>query len=143
MRTYYSGRDAIVTETSLTIRPPKGPTYALRDLDPGQLAIIETDTWFITFYPVGGVAFTLLYMSPVAAYEGSWPVAVGSVLVAAVLGVAGWAWWSRHRTYYTLEGVYRGTRTSLLTTSSEARAFQIRYAIREATEELTEQPGSG
>nr|WP_221381514.1 DUF6232 family protein [Actinoplanes polyasparticus] len=143
MRTYYSGSDALVTATTLTIRPPKGPTYALRDLDPGHLTIVTNENWFVYLFPVASVVVSMLYGSPVIAYEYGWRPFAILVFVAAVIGAAGWAWYWRHRKDYTLEGVYRGTRTSLLTVSNEARAFQIRYAIREAMENPTEQTGAG
>ena len=134
MRTYYSGPDALVTQTHLTIRPPRGPTYALHDIDAGQLEIIETDNSFVVLYPVDGMVLSLLFMSPVAFWGWGWPGVVISVLVAAVIGAAGRVWLARRPVDYTLEGLYRGARTSFLTTGSEARAFQIRYAMREAME---------
>jgi hypothetical protein len=139
MRTYYRGPVAIVTEASLTIDPPSGRSFALSDLDPDQLVIKSEASSFSLLFPTYMfIAASLLgCMSSTAGIMwNNWWVALGGIAGAAVILIAtdGPAY-QRYGDDYVLVGVYQGVETRLYVSSSEAKTFQIRYAVREALED--------
>lgn len=147
MRTYYRGPDAVVTDTSLTVKPPRGPTYALSDLDPAQLRVEKAwDFWDST-----SRAFTLFLVVSLAGCMGTtfamleknWWIFLGGVAVAGIILLAGYRpVLARNDTVYVLRGTHRGVQREIYHSPSEAKTFRVWYAVREAMED-TGRAGSG
>lgn len=141
MRTYYSGPDAVVTDAFLTVKPPKGKSYALSDLDADQLHMsAESD-----FYSVAGIIVGIFLVSGLVGCMGAiagiqwnnWWVGLGGVGLAIVIFLATYVPLLLYGddTVYVLRGVHRGAQVLLYMSSSEAKTFRVWYAVREALED--------
>jgi len=138
MRTYHRGPDAVVTEEALTVGRRLGRSFALRDLDPDQLTITKTSSGNIAIFIVLLVLVTsvlgCMSVTHLVLY-GNWWVGLGGVALAIVIFAAAQVpLYYKDDDIYVLMGVHRGVRTQLYSSSSEARTFQIWYAVREALE---------
>lgn len=139
MRTYYRGPDAVVTEASLTVGRPPGRSFTLSDLDAGQLSIVSESSGFNALYIWSMYTVTSLLgclSSTIGITWKNWWVGLGGTALAVMIFVATYVpVLFRNDDIYVLMGVYRGVETRLYTSSSEAKAFRIQYAVRQALED--------
>ncbi|GIF00439.1 hypothetical protein Ari01nite_79030 [Paractinoplanes rishiriensis] len=140
MRTYYSGPDAVVTDASLTVNPPSGPSFALGDLDPDQLHISTESDFYSTatiYFGIAAVTGVLGCLGTTfGILEKNWWIGLGGIAVAGGLFLATFIPFVLRRddTVYVLRGVHRGVQVLLYKSASEAKTFRIWYAVREALE---------
>jgi hypothetical protein len=132
MRTYYRGRDAVVTSELFVRRITSTKSYAIRDL---RNVCIASDQHGGRSRPAAaaGIAFLGLAGALVALAAGS----VGTLILlgpATTLAVAGTLLWPRRPANWELRASYRG-RTISLYSSCDVTVFnQVARALRRAIE---------
>jgi Family of unknown function (DUF6232) len=132
MRTYYRGRDAMVTSELFVRRVTPAKSYAVRDL---RNVVIACDQGSARSRPlVAATAGFLGLIGAVAALATGRLHTLILLAVTTILGVAGTLLWPRRPVTWELRASYRGRPVSLYS-SAEVTVFnQVTRALRRSVE---------
>jgi len=130
MRTYYRGRDAVVTSELFVRRVTSTKSYAIRDL---RNVCIASDQHSARSRPAAGIGFLGLAGALVALATGSLDALV-LLGPATTLAVAGILLWPRRRANWELRASYRGSTISLYSSCDVTVFNQVARALRRAIE---------
>ena len=134
MRTYYRGRDAMVTSERFVGRASSVTSFAIRDLRNVCIARDQAGGSATRPLIAAAVGFLCL-LGAVTGWAAGSPYAALLLALATPIGVAAAFLWPRRPTRWELRASYRG-RTVSLYSSCDAMVFnQVTRALRRAVEE--------
>jgi hypothetical protein len=132
MRTYYRGRDAMVTSELFVRRVTSAKSYAIRDL---RNVCIACDQGSARARPLAAATVGALGLIGAIATLAAGRFATLILLVAAtILGVAGTLLWPRRPATWVLRASYRGRPISLYSSADVTVFNQVSRALRRSIE---------